>query len=115
MYFEEVLPALRKGRKVRRRGYENIYMLSKDNLSLYDGEDGQYLLDAPSTFDSVFFCDDWEVVPILLQVADFLVPKQPEVIAGKWEPFEYYRVTLPVDEAPPEAIMVPDSVRAKES
>lgn len=114
MYFEEVLPYLRKGRKVRRKGHKQIFMLKPEYPSLIDEEGAEYCLDDSSTFDSVFFCDDWEVVLEVRKVADYLTPQEPKVICGTWTPFNYFRVTKTVGTELPGDVLIPGTEREEE-
>lgn len=58
MKFEEVLPALREGIKVRRKSWNkrNYIVVKKDNLIV---DENDYAI--PFTLDD-FYADDWEIV-----------------------------------------------------
>lgn len=65
MKFEEVLPALRVGKKIRRKDWQSYEYIKKSSLHLFreivevivDEDDNEYTL----TLDD-FTCDDWQIV-----------------------------------------------------
>ena len=107
MRFEEVLPALREGKKVRRAAWNkhSYYCLSIDDLD--NGTELRVLLE-----------DDWEIVREPKRVADYLVPDFTSrwvSATGRWvrpsNPDKYFRQTHEVDKQPKGSVMVPGTER----
>jgi hypothetical protein len=90
MRFEEVLPALRAGRKVRQASWPT------------------HVRSYPSSFQAGLLweqieADDWEVVPELVRVADYWVPWNDGTLAAK--------LTFEIGKQPADAVLIPGSER----
>ena len=104
MKFEEVWPYILKGKWVQRAKGAMKIRLDPDAKCFIDDEESGIDLNATSTFNSLFYCDDWELVPEPVRVADYLVPdaSHPEV---------YIRRTHPIGQQPDGSVLVPGSER----
>ena len=58
MKFEEVFPALRNGKKIRRKEWSEEHFIYREGLSVYN-EDG---VDYDFISSDQLLCDDWEVI-----------------------------------------------------
>ena len=132
--FEEVLPALRDGKKIRRSSWDAS---SKYIIASVDG-DRSFIMECfhdvgnityPSMIASELFTDDWEIVPEPNRVADYLVPMPAEPFLKDGFPVvlkyhstnsvkpcdTYYRDTFPIGQQPGGSVMVPGSERNVEN
>jgi hypothetical protein len=104
--FEEILPEVRKGRKVRRKawfGNEDGYLqkTALQGLSYYrDSGDVRYWEEFLS---DDLLADDWELVPEPIRIADYLVPN----LVGDY----YLKQTHPIGQQPEGAVIVPNTER----
>jgi hypothetical protein len=96
MKFEEVLPALRAGKKVK--------LACWGSVTYVDLRSGGLTM-------KCLIADDWEIVPEPTRVADYLC-LHPHLFAG---PFgmtqQYYKATFDIGKQPDSAVLVPGSER----
>jgi len=103
MLFEEILPALRAGKKVRRPGWnKSSYVKAYDVMVRWD--DGQDLAISVSGLNA----DDWEVVFEPTRVADYLV--KTEFTNCEDAPLWIQR-TFEVGKQPTDAMLIPETER----
>jgi hypothetical protein len=113
MKFEEVLPALREGKKVRRVAWDSAKWVS------FVGGDAWLSTGRRVTFGGyLLITDDWEIVQEPKRVADYLVPDgTPEWAAsiGWWvrpsSTNRYFKETHRVGSQPEGSVMVPGTER----
>ena len=99
--FEEILPALRAGKKVRRQEWqEDSYVKAHEVMVKWD--DGQDLVLSVPGLNS----DDWEIVPEPKRVAIYLLKSTMFGDRGDW-----YESILEVGKQPTDAVLVPGSER----
>lgn len=94
MRLEDVLPALREGKKARRKSWPvvgTINILPSQSISL----NAENIL-----------ADDWEIVPEPSRVADYLVKVGYGNGIAVW-----YQYTHPIGQQPEGSVMVPGSER----
>jgi hypothetical protein len=98
MLFEQVLPALRAGKKVKRTGWFCSF-------SLKDLDDGAELND--------LLANDWEIVPELKCVADYWVPDSAwGYVRMNPTAAEFARKqTYEIGKQPNRSVMIPNSER----
>jgi hypothetical protein len=103
MKFEEIMPALRAGKKVRLKAWAN---LRDEYLSLADSCNAELML-----FQVVM--DEWEVVPEPTRVADYWVPDSCWGYV-RMDPtaVEFARKhTIAIGEQPDTAVLIPGTER----
>lgn len=106
MRLEEVLPALREGKKIRRKRWSPGIARAILGAVIFDTRGSM----RDFCFDDVT-ADDWEVVLEPTRVADYLVPI---IVIEGWfvkNGRRYERQTHPVGQQPEGAVMVPGSER----
>jgi hypothetical protein len=91
---EEILPEIRKGRKARRKDFAMVDLDPGDKYLDLDVDD--------------LLADDWELVPELIRVADYLIP----LIHPDNKRDYFVKETHPIGQQPEGAVMVPGSERA---
>lgn len=101
MKLEDVLPALREGKQVRRKGWELPQSHSEHLQICY-------------AWESVT-ANDWEIVPEPVRVADYLVLRPREFQYQKDGILFYrdawFKETHPIGSQPPGSVNVPESER----
>lgn len=116
MLFEQVLPALRAGKKVRRDVWaDDLWMIEK-NGTYVDSLNTEVELSAYA-----INCDGWKIVPEPKRVADYLVRSEWEFRQVLWTPKEvpslppiealWCKRTFEVGTQPDGAVLIPDSER----
>jgi hypothetical protein len=113
MKFEEILPHIRKGRKVRRARWRSPYCISMLESGLIIDCDG----DSRVITGKEMNADDWELVPEPVKTAAYLVrqsmrlynDKGQEVIDNIW-----FRETHPIGQQPEGSVLVPGSEREEQ-
>lgn len=118
MKLEEVLPALREGKKVRRTCWApGLFVKLNYNGTNIITEIGKEC-NLPSFH---ILADDWEIVPEPKRVADYLVPDFTSrwvSATGRWvrpsSPTTYFKQPYEVGSQPEGSVMVPGTEREEE-
>lgn len=104
---EDILPEIRKGRKVRCLSRTNHIIMLKGKQLTY--EDLSYVCPVQLTSEDIL-SDDWEIVPEPVKVADYLQPDPFSMsVSGKCS--RWVSKTYPVGQQPEGSVMVPKSER----
>lgn len=99
MKFEDILPQIREGRKARRTMWDDHYFISMTKSgTIFDCAGDSRVIPGIE-----MNANDWELVPELVRVADYLVPN----LVGDY----YHKETYPIGQQPEGAVMVPNSER----
>ena len=92
---------MRKGDWVQRANGAMKIRLDPDAKCFIDDEESGINLNATSTFNSLFYCDDWDLIPNSIQVATYKIPWLMESL--------FLQQTHPIGQQPEGAVMVPGS------
>lgn len=104
MRLEDILPEVRKGRKHKQKSWSETYAMfdtSDHSYGVYTNAGG--FIELMELEGDDLLADDWELVPELVRVADYLVPN----LVGDY----YHKETYPIGQQPEGAVMVPNSER----
>lgn len=105
MKLEDVLPALREGKRIRRNKWDDDLWVRLQDAGLVDDSAESFEFNGTHTL-----ADDWEIVPEPTRVADFLVPDSFSMtVSGKCS--HWVSKTYPIGQHPEGSVMIPGSER----
>jgi hypothetical protein len=110
---EDVLPALREGKKIRRQGFrKGGFLVLKGKEVVDDAGHGGF-----SVGTCYLLADDWEVVPSPVKVADYLVEQKGLFVGSQSSVIVkpvWQKETHPIGQQPEGSVLVPGSERSLE-
>lgn len=104
MKIEDILPALREGKRARRPDWpEGLTVTFDRKIGLIDSEGDELEINL-----AYLHADDWELAPEPIRVADYLVPRFLHPDNNK---YWYVKEEHPIGMQPKSSFLVPNSER----
>lgn len=106
MRLEEVLQALREGRKIRAKGWRSGCYIVRHNGGFVDERNHSFVFESLGQLDA-----DWEIVPAPVPMADYLVSTEVLIDGCSVINLWYQRQTHPIGKQPKGSVLVPGTER----